>query len=57
MALSLATNTSEWAWPGAQQNMGIGDDAMYVGKWDALTGGTFLSFVLGVEQPGGLGAW
>ena len=52
--MAVARKTSEWAWPGAQQNMGIGDDAMYVGKWDALTGGTFLSSSLVSNNPAAL---
>ena len=52
--MAIARNTSEWSWPGAQQNMGIGDDAMYVCKWDALTGGSFLSSSLVSNNPAAL---
>ena len=39
--MSVSRNNAEIAWPGASGGA-IGQDAMYVGFWDALTGGNFL---------------
>ena len=52
--MGFARNTSEVAWPGATQGMGIGDDAMYVGVWSALTGGNFLFAVQLSNDPAAL---
>ena len=39
--MSVARNNAEIAWPGASGGA-IGQDAMYVGVWDAMTNGNFL---------------
>ena len=49
--MAYGANSAEWSWAGAQIGMGVGDDAMYVGVWDALTGGNFLQGAMLTNNP------
>ena len=49
--MAYGANSAEWSWAGAQTGMGVGDDAMYVGIWTALTGGDFLQGAMLTNNP------
>ena len=52
--MAYGSNSAEWSWAGAQTGMGVGDDAMYVALWDALTGGNFLQGAMLTNNPDAL---
>lgn len=51
--MAFARNSNEIAWEGAS-GASIGDDATYVGVWDALTNGNFLFAVTVSNNPDAL---
>ena len=52
--MAYGANSAEWSWAGAQNGMGVGDDAMYVGLWTLLTGGDFLQGAMLTNNPDAL---
>ena len=49
--MAYGANSAEWSWAGAMIGQGVGDDAMYVGLWTALTGGDFLQAAMLTNNP------
>ena len=49
--MAYGANSAEWSWAGAQIGMGVGDDAMYVGLWDAMLAGNFLQGAMLTNNP------
>ena len=48
--MAYGSNSGEWSWQGAPPGA-VGQDAMYVGIWDALTGGNFLQGAMLTNNP------
>ena len=48
--MSFARNTAEWAWAGALIAQ-VGEDAVWIGIWDAQTNGNFLAGVQVSNNP------